>query len=81
MDFGVSNRPVCQANLGVALPFPPTAFPVPLLEAAALSNASTGRKGLDVGDVADDREIHRPSSPRTVGTSIRGLTSGFSRGG
>ena len=71
MEFGVSNRPICEPNPGSTLPFPPPSLAVSPLKASPFSDSLTDGEGLNVGNVADDGEVHAPSSLRSRLPSIR----------
>ena len=71
MEFGISNCAIRQPNPSSTLPFSPPSLAVPPLKASMFSNPSTDGERLDVGDVADDLEVHGPSSLRKPSASIR----------
>jgi hypothetical protein len=81
VDFGISNRPIGEPNLGPSFSLASPPLAVSPLEAPALPDSSTSSERLDVGDGPDDGEVHVPWSPRNVRTSIRRPNDrGISRG-
>src|SRR5207244_12944580 len=59
MDFSEPNPAVPQANPCAALHLPPVPFAIQASEPCEVADSATGRDRFDVGDVADEFEVHR----------------------
>jgi len=58
MKLGASRGAIGQSHLREAFALPPPAATIQLSKARNLSDGTTGREGLDIGDLANDLEVH-----------------------
>lgn len=58
MDFREPNPAVPQPNPGAPFHLPPVAFAIQAPKSCEVADSTTDRDRLDVGDVADELEVH-----------------------
>jgi hypothetical protein len=58
MDFRASDPPISQPDPRAAFHLPPVAFAIQAPKPREIANASTRRDRLDVGEIANQFEVH-----------------------
>lgn len=58
MQFGESNPAIPKANPRDVLDFPPAALAIQAAQTRQLTNTASGGDRLNVGEVADNFEVH-----------------------
>jgi hypothetical protein len=58
MDFRASNPSISQPDPRTAFHLPPVAFAIQAPKPGEIANTSTRRNSLDVGEIANQLEVH-----------------------